>query len=306
MPPRISLTPYLRQLWRIPCPLRPTQPLEPANRCRPFTTTVPNAFGNRPKRISSSGSPELLEGSKAAALERKRLATRTGVLAVKKGMTAIYKPSGRRIACTVLQLERVQVTAVKTRQKHGYWAVQVGSGWRNSNNVTRPMLGHFATAGVAPKEHLREFRVKDETGLMEPGTALSADFFVEGQYVDVRANCKGRGFAGGMKRHGFSGQPASHGNSLSHRAMGSAGQSQGGGSRVLPGKRMPGRMGGHRVTRPHAQIMEINKELGTILLFGPVPGPKGCIVAIQDTILGPPPIIPEATATPSESAIAAA
>ncbi|PWW72719.1 mitochondrial 54S ribosomal protein YmL9 [Tuber magnatum] len=304
MPPRISLAHYLRQLWRNPCPFRPTQEL--VNCRRPFTTTIPGAFGNRPKRISSSGSPELLEGSKAAALERKRLATRPGVLAVKKGMTAIYKPNGRRIACTVLQLERVQVTAVKTRQKHGYWAVQVGSGRRGSKNVTRPMLGHFEAGGVAPKAHLREFRVKDESGLMEPGTTFSADFFIEGQYVDVRANCRGHGFAGGMKRHGFAGQPASHGNSLSHRAMGSAGQSQGGGSRVLPGKRMAGRMGGHQVTRPHVQVMGIDKELGTILLFGPVPGPKGCIVAVQDTILGPPPVIPEAIATPSESAIEAA
>ncbi|RPA89373.1 mitochondrial 54S ribosomal protein YmL9 [Choiromyces venosus 120613-1] len=306
MPPRISLTPFLRQLWGNPCTLRPTYLPQPANRSRPFTTTVQNAFGNRPKRISSSGSPELLEGSKAAALERKRLAARPGVLAVKKGMIAIYKPNGRRIACTVLQLERVQVTAVKTREEHGYWAVQVGSGWRSPKNVTRPMLGHYEVAGVAPKEHLREFRVKDENGLMEPGTSLSADFFIEGQYVDVKANCKGHGFAGGMKRHGFSGQPASHGNSLTHRAMGSAGQSQGGGSRVLPGKRMAGRMGGHQVTRPHVQVMQVDKELGTILLFGPVPGPKGCIVAIQDTILGPPPVIPEETAASSESVAAAA
>lgn len=151
------------------------------------------------------------------------------------------------------------------------------------------MLGHFEVAGVAPKEYLREFRVKGEEGLLAPGTIFTADFFIEGQYVDVRANCKGHGFAGvclhiivvlisaefrltmslqGMKRHGWSGQPASHGNSLAHRAMGSAGQSQGGGSRVYPGKRMAGRMGGHRVTRPHVQVMKIDKELGTIMLFG--------------------------------------
>jgi len=196
MPPRISLPPYLRWLWGNPYPFRLAHPSGPVNRCHPFTTTVLNAFGNRPKRISSSGSPELLEGSKAAALERKRLATRPGVLAVKKGMTAIFKPNGRRIACTVLQLERVQVTAVKTRQKNGYWAVQVGSGLRSPKNVTRPMLGHFEGAGVAPKEHLREFRVKDESGLMEPGATFAADFFIEGQYVDVKANCKGHGFAG--------------------------------------------------------------------------------------------------------------
>jgi large subunit ribosomal protein L3 len=190
----MSSTPLWRRLWASASLARTLK--TPALSSRPFSQTAASAFGLKPKRISSSGSPVLLEGSKAAALERKRLATRTGVLAIKKGMTAIFNPNGRRIACTVLQLERVQVTGVKTRQTHGYYAVQVGSGWRSPRNVTRPMLGHFEAAGVAPKEHLREFRVKDESGLMEPGTVLGADHFIEGQYVDVRANCKGHGFAG--------------------------------------------------------------------------------------------------------------
>jgi large subunit ribosomal protein L3 len=111
-------------------------------------------------------------------------------------MTAIYTPEGVRIPCTVLQLDRVQVTAVKDRQTHGYWAVQVGLGWRNPKNITRPMLGHYENCGVAPKTLLREFRVKDQDGLLPPGTQITADHFIVGQYVDVRANSKGKGFAG--------------------------------------------------------------------------------------------------------------
>jgi large subunit ribosomal protein L3 len=161
-----------------------------------FTTSAPNAFGLRPKRISSSGSPVLLEASRAAALVRRQLPNRTGALAYKTGMTAIYTPEGVRIPCTVLQLDRVQVTAVKNRQTHGYWAVQVGLGWRNPKNITRPMLGHYENCGVAPKMLLREFRVKDQTGLLPPGTQITADHFMVGQFVDVRANSKGKGFAG--------------------------------------------------------------------------------------------------------------
>lgn len=148
------------------------------------------------KRVSSSTSPTLLAASKAAALERRRASHRVGALAYKKEMTAIFLPNGQRIPCTVLQLDRVQVMAVKTKKEHGYWACQVGSGWRNPKNITKPMLGHYEVCGVAPKKHLREFRVKDEAGLMRPATVIGADHFVEGQYVDVKANCKGKGFAG--------------------------------------------------------------------------------------------------------------
>lgn len=161
-----------------------------------FSTSAPNAFGLRPKRVSSSGSPTLLEASRAAALTRRQLPRRTGALAFKKGMTAIYNPDGVRVPCTVLLLDRVQVTAVKDRKRHGYWAVQVGLGWRNPKNITRPMLGHFERGGVAPKKLLREFRVADESGLLDPGTLITADHFSVGQFVDVRADSKGKGFAG--------------------------------------------------------------------------------------------------------------
>ena len=191
MPPRIPLTAVLRPRFTP----RTASPSFLFGRAQ-FSTSTPNAFGLRPKRVSSSGSPKLLEASKAAALLRRQLPARTGALAYKTGMTAVYQADGTRIPCTVLQLDRVQVTAVKDRKTHGYWAVQVGLGWRNPKNITRPMLGHYETCGVAPKKLLREFRVKDETGLVTPGTQITADHFQVGQYVDVRGDSKGKGFAG--------------------------------------------------------------------------------------------------------------
>jgi len=177
--------------------LRPLQfPRAAVPRVQPFTTTPSPAFGLRPKRISSSGSPVLLEASRAAALTRRQLPARTGALAYKSGMTALYTPEGVRIPCTVLQLDRVQVTAVKDRRTHGYWAVQVGLGWRNPKNVTRAMLGHYEACEVSPKKLLREFRVQGEEGLLKPGTIIAADHFQVGQFVDVRADSKGKGFTG--------------------------------------------------------------------------------------------------------------
>ncbi|KAL3422457.1 54S ribosomal protein L9, mitochondrial [Phlyctema vagabunda] len=233
----------------------------------------------------------------AAALARKdfTLPLRTGALAIKKGMTAMYDPeSGKRTACTVLQLDRAQVVHHKTRERNGYFAVAVGSGWKHPSNVTRPLLGHFAGAGVSPKRHLTEFRVKNEAGLLPVGTTIQADWFLEGQFVDTRSDSKGQGFAGGMKRWGWSGQPASHGNSKTHRAMGSSGGSQGSGSRVHPGKKMPGRMGGHQVTIQNVKVLQVDAEKGLVVLNGCIAGPKGTIVKIQDAIKKPWPEVPEA------------
>lgn len=252
----------------------------------PFSTT-PKVFAlGRPSQEKTDG--YLLESSQAAALLRKQLPTRVGVVATKIGMTALYQPTGERIPCTVLQLDRVQVMGVKRADKHAYWAVQVGTGYRKPENITKPMLGHFYACGVSPKSNIVEFRVKGEEGLLPPRTVLKPDHFVEGQFVDVRANTKGKGFAGGMKRHGFAGQPASHGNSLAHRVMGSAGQSQGGGSRVLPGKRMPGRMGGQQHTVQNLKVLQVDNELSTVIVAGAVSGPNGGRVMIQDAIKKPP------------------
>ncbi|TGZ82820.1 translation protein [Ascodesmis nigricans] len=161
-----------------------------------FSSTPARSFGLRPKRVSSSGSPHLLIDSRAAALTRRQLPTRSGVLAFKKGMTAVYLPDGTRVPCTVLYLDRVQVTGIKDVKNHGYWAVQVGLGWRRPSNVGRPMLGHYEKMGVSPKKLLKEFRVAGEEGLLPVGEEIKADHFKVGQFVDVRADCKGKGFAG--------------------------------------------------------------------------------------------------------------
>jgi len=181
----------------------------------------------------------------------------------------MYDPdTAKRVPCTVLQFDRVQVISHKTRSKNGYWAVQIGSGSKELRNVTRPERGHFAANEVPLKRELAEFKVKNAEGLLKVGTQLNADWFVKGQFVDARADCRGMGFAGGMKRWGFSGQPASHGTSLTHRAMGSAGASQGSGSRVLPGKKMAGRMGGQQVTVQSLKVLSVDAENGLVVVNG--------------------------------------
>lgn len=203
----------------------------------------------------------------------------------------------------MLQLERNEVVALKTRPRHGYWAVQVGAGWKHPSNVTRPLLGHYAKAGVSPKRWVAEFRVKDEAGLVEVGEAIRAGWFKEGQFVDARSKSRGMGFEGGMKKHGWGGQPASHGNSLTHRAMGSSGGGQGSGSRVHPGKNMAGRMGAERVTIQNLKVLKVDEPNGLVVVNGCVGGPKGCIVQIQDAIKKP---WPEITMPLSDSTTAAA
>jgi large subunit ribosomal protein L3 len=259
-------------------------------------TTAPKR--NKTSRFNqqSAGLPTL-EQSPAAALARKArtLPLRTGALAIKKGMTALYDPdTGNRTPCTVVQLDRVQVVAHKTREKNGYFAVQMGAGWKHSSNVTRPVLGHFSGAGVSPKRFVSEFRVLNSDGLLKVGESIGPEWFLEGQFVDTRSNCRGMGFEGGMKRHGFKGQPASHGNSKTHRAMGSVGPSQGGGSRVHPGKKMPGNMGGQQVTVQNVKVLKVDAEKGILVLNGCIAGPKGCVVKIQDAIKKPWPAIPAA------------
>lgn len=274
----------------LPLPPLLLLPYTPARTVKSGWSTLPARA--KPHRFNqvTSGLPAPTTGP-AAALKRKERTTpvRTGVLAIKKGMTVFMGRTGARIACTVLQMDRVQTVFNKTRQKHGYWAVQVGMGERNPANVTAPLLGYYEAKGIAPKEVLAEFRVRDESGLLPIGVQLQPDWFQVGQRVDVRSNCRGKGFAGGMKRHGFAGQEKSHGNSLNHRTIGSVGASQGGGSRVLPGKKMPGRMGNHRVTVQNLPVLMVDNDLGIVVVKGCVAGPKGAVVRIQDACKKPPP-----------------
>lgn len=241
-------------------------------------TSVPiRTFGirslNPPKENRFNAGPGLpvLKSTPTAALERKAytLPLRTGAVAIKKGMTAIFDTeTGQRVACTVLQLDRVEVVSHKTVEKHGYFAVQVGAGWKHPSNITKSLLGHFSANGISPKRHVYEFRVKDGRGLLPVGQAITADWFQEGQYVDTRSNSKGKGFAGVMKRHGFHGQDRSHGVSLTHRSLGSAGPSQGGGSRVYPGKKMAGNMGNEQNTVQNLKVLKVDPANGIVVVKG--------------------------------------
>ncbi|KAJ4502256.1 hypothetical protein HRR83_009178 [Exophiala dermatitidis] len=273
---------------------------------KPLNASQRRAFGIRsiegaqprpnPYNVVSGIKPLL--SSQAAAFERRiksdTLPLRTGALAIKKGMTAIYDvESGKRIPCTVLQLDRNEVVSHKTRKRHGYYAVCVGSGLVNPKNVTKPMLGHFSVQGVSPKRYLREFRVRNRDGLLPIGEEIRANWFEAGQFVDTRSNCKGKGFAGPMKRWGFHGQDRSHGHSLSHRSHGTLGQGQGGGSRVYPGKKMAGNMGGQQNTVQNLKVLQSDPENGIVIVNGAVSGPKGCLVMIQDALKKPWPQVPD-------------
>lgn len=258
-------------------------PLIPSRGVQYGWSTAPPRSKHKRFNQPTAGLPALTAGP-AAALKRRENTTplRAGVLATKKGMTSVFVGK-KHVPCTVLQLDQVQVVANKTREKHGYWAVQIGCGARQPRNITSPMLGYYEAKGIAPKTDLAEFMVRDEDGLLPVGTQLLPDWFQTGQYVDVRGKSRGQGFAGGMKRHGFAGQEASHGNSKNHRTMGTTGPSQGSGSRVLPGKKMPGRMGNEWVTVQNLKVMKVDNELGIVLVSGPIAGPKGRVVKLQDS-----------------------
>ncbi|KAI9369996.1 translation protein [Aspergillus egyptiacus] len=293
MPLRLS-----RKLTQLPFSIgavTPQLPISATGSIRTFGIRSLNP--PKPSRFNVGQGLPVLKSTPTAALERKAntLPLRTGVLAIKKGMTAVYDlESGNRIPCTVLQIDRAQVTGHKTREVHGYYAVQIGSGWKHPSNVRKALLGHFSGQGVSPKRHVYEFRVKDASGLLPIGKLVHADWFQEGQYVDARSNTKGKGFAGVMKRHGFGGQDRSHGVSLTHRSLGSAGPGQGGGSRVYPGKKMAGNMGNEQNTVQNLKVLKVDRENGLILVNGSVSGPKGCTIRIQDAIKKPWPAIAQA------------
>jgi large subunit ribosomal protein L3 len=207
---------------------------------------------------------------------------RSGLLARKVGMTRIFLEKGENIPVTVLQIDDLRVVAHKTDEKDGYNALQVGFGKAKVKNVSKPMRGHFAKAKVEAKQRLVEFRISDDN-FVEVGAEFSANHFVNGQYVDVCGTSIGKGFAGGMKRHGFGGLRASHGVSISHRSLGSTGQCQDPG-RVFKGKKMSGHMGATRITTQNLEVVSVDEIRGLILVKGAVPGSKSGYVRITDAI----------------------
>ncbi len=207
---------------------------------------------------------------------------RTGILAQKLGMTRMFDAEGSHVPVSVLRVEECEVVAARRSDRDGYAAVQLGVGRAKAKKVTKPMRGHFAKAKVMPKAKLAEFRVSEDA-LLEPGTALTVDHFVIGQFVDVCGTSIGKGFAGAMKRWGFKGLRASHGVSVAHRSHGSTGNRQDPG-RVFKGKKMAGHMGDRRVTVQNLEVVGIDHERGLLLVKGAVPGTRGGYVRVTDAI----------------------
>ena len=232
---------------------------------------------------------------------------RSGVIAQKVGMTRIYTDEGVNVPVTVLRMEKVQVVAQRTEEKHGYTALQLGAGTAKVKNVSKPLRGHFAVAKVEPKRKLAEFRVSEEN-LVPVGAEIIAAHYMPGQFVDVTGTTIGKGFAGAMKRHNFGGLRASHGVSISHRSHGSTGQCQDPG-KVFKGKKMAGHMGNTRVTTQNLQVVSVDVDRGLVLIKGAIPGPKGGWVTIRDAVkkpVHPDAIFPAARRRDAEAAAEAA
>jgi large subunit ribosomal protein L3 len=207
---------------------------------------------------------------------------RTGLVAQKLGMTRIFAEDGNHVPVTVLKVEECQVVAVRTEEKNGYNAVQLGVGKAKVKNVSKAQRGHFAKAKVEPKKKLAEFRVSKD-GLLEVGAEISATHFIPGQFVDVVGTTIGKGFAGGMKRWNFGGLRATHGVSVSHRSLGSTGNRQDPG-RTFPGKKMAGHLGVERVTTQNLKVVQADAEQGLIYVQGAVPGHEGSFVLVSDAV----------------------
>ena len=201
-----------------------------------------------------------------------------GLLGKKIGMTSVFSADGKNLPCTVIEVGPCVVTQVKTVEKDGYAAVQVGFQEAKEKNTTKPMKGHFAKAGTTPKRHLAEFTFDEEHAL---GDVLTVEFFNDAPYVDVVGTSKGKGFAGVVKRHGFGGVgQRTHGQDDRARKPGSIGACATP-SRVFKNLRMAGQMGNERVTTHNLQVIKIIPEHNLLLLKGSVPGCKGSIVTIK-------------------------
>jgi large subunit ribosomal protein L3 len=207
------------------------------------------------------------------------------IVGEKVGMTQIWDDQNRAIPVTVLRVAPVRVVQVKTPESEGYSALQVTWGHRRPTTLTRPEQGHYDKAGVDPGRRLVELRI-DDTSAYEVGQQLTADLLQAGELVDAIAVSKGKGFAGGMKRHNFKGQGASHGNHKAHRVPGSIGACATPG-RVFKGTKMAGRMGGQQVTTLNLEIVQADPERELVLVKGAVPGPRGGMVVLRDAVKAP-------------------
>ena len=207
-----------------------------------------------------------------------------GLVGRKVGMMRIFKEDGTSVPVTVLDCGGNRVAQVKSQEADGYVAVQVAFGKRRASRVTKSMAGHFAKAGVEAGTELREFRVAaDAVGELKAGSELKVDMFAAGQKVDVTGITLGKGYAGVIKRHHFSSNRASHGNSISHNSPGSIGMAQDPG-RVFPGKRMSGQLGNVQRTIQLLEVARVDAERSLIMVKGSVPGPKNAAVILRPSV----------------------
>ena len=207
-----------------------------------------------------------------------------GLIGRKRGMTRVFTEQGDSVPVTVIEVSPNRVTQVKTVETDGYSALQVILGTKRTGLLIKPEVGHYSKAEVEAGEGLWELRLEDEEGTdLKAGAVLNVEQFEAGQKVDVTGTSKGKGFAGGVKRHNFSMQDATHGNSLAHRAPGSIGMCQTPG-RVFKGKKMAGHMGDERVTTQNLEVVRIDVERNLLLIKGAVPGAKNGQVAIRPAV----------------------
>jgi len=207
-----------------------------------------------------------------------------GVVGRKLGMTRVFDDAGQSLPVTVIEVAKNRITAKKSVESDGYDSVQVTTGDKKASRLSKAQAGHFAKAGVGAGRGLWEFRLEGEEGAeLEVGGEIGLEMFEAEQVVDVTGTSIGKGFAGGVKRHNFQMQDATHGNSISHRAPGSIGQNQTPG-RVFKGKKMAGHMGAVRRTTQNLRIVRIDAERDVILVRGAVPGPDGGDVIIKPAV----------------------
>jgi large subunit ribosomal protein L3 len=210
-----------------------------------------------------------------------------GLVGRKVGMTRVFTDDGAAIPVTVLDVANNRVTQIKTPETDGYSAVQVTYGKRRASRVTKPQAGHLAKAGVEAGVVLKEFQITaDELAKFKPGDVVGVDTFAVGQLVDVTGTSKGKGFSGAIKRHHFSSNRASHGNSRSHNSPGSIGMAQDPG-RVFPGKRMAGQLGNVTRTTQLLKVIRVDAERGLLLIKGCVPGADGGHIVILPSVKTP-------------------
>jgi len=206
---------------------------------------------------------------------------KVGLIGKKIGMTRIFTESGSSTPVTVLDVSNNRIVQIKTKSTDGYSAIQVAQGNCGKNRISKSMSGHFSKAGVEAGKFIKEFKVHDEiTNILQLGGEINLEAFEVGAKVDISGTTIGKGYAGTIKKHNFSSNRASHGNSRSHNVPGSIGMAQDPG-RVFPGKKMTGRLGGVRCTVQNLEIVRVDKDRGLIFIKGSIPGAKGNGIIIR-------------------------